>query len=171
MADPLQTVRVVLADDHPIWRSGVRSDLGSSFHVVGEAGDADEAIEVIRATKPDLVVCDLHMPNGGGINATLAAGTVTLAQPLANGQSIDLQFLLGIQTTGTDRLVERIAAGQGIGTAEAMEQIMAPLGGVPLGRFARPEEVAELIAFLVSDRASAITGAEYVIDGGTIPTV
>jgi DNA-binding NarL/FixJ family response regulator len=66
MAD-LKAVRVVLADDHPIWRSGVRNDLGSNFHVVGEAGDADEAIAVITSTKPDLVVCDLNMPGGGGI--------------------------------------------------------------------------------------------------------
>src|SRR5690349_15233804 len=50
MAD-LKAVRVVLADDHPIWRSGVRNDLGSNFHVVGEAGDADEAIAVITSTK------------------------------------------------------------------------------------------------------------------------
>ena len=70
-------VRVVLADDHPIWRSGVRADLGSNFHVVGEAGDADEAIEVIRATKPDLVVCDLHMPNGGGIKVAKTCGEET----------------------------------------------------------------------------------------------
>lgn len=70
-------VRVVLADDHPIWRSGVRSDLGSNFHVVGEAGDADEAIEVISATKPDLVVCDLHMPNGGGIKVAKTCGEQT----------------------------------------------------------------------------------------------
>lgn len=40
----LRAVRVVLADDHPIWRSGVRADLGSNFHVVGEAADAEEAI-------------------------------------------------------------------------------------------------------------------------------
>jgi DNA-binding NarL/FixJ family response regulator len=73
----LQMVRVVLADDHPIWRSGVRTDLGSNFHVVGEAGDADEAIEVIRATKPDLVVCDLHMPNGGGIKVAKTCGEET----------------------------------------------------------------------------------------------
>lgn len=70
-------MRVVLADDHPIWRSGVRSDLGSTFQVVGEAGDADEAIEVIRATSPDLVVCDLHMPNGGGIKVAKTCGEST----------------------------------------------------------------------------------------------
>lgn len=73
----LKAVRVVLADDHPIWRSGVRTDLGSNFHVVGEAGDADEAIEVIAKTKPDLVVCDLNMPNGGGIKVAKTCGEQT----------------------------------------------------------------------------------------------
>ncbi len=73
----LRAVRVVLVDDHPIWRSGVRTDLGENFHVVGEAGDADEAIEVIRSTKPDLVVCDLHMPNGGGIRVAKTCGEDT----------------------------------------------------------------------------------------------
>ena len=60
-------ITVVLADDHPIWRDGVRNDLGEGFEVVGEAGSADEAIAAIRATSPDVVVCDLHMPGGGGI--------------------------------------------------------------------------------------------------------
>ncbi|MFP5377680.1 MAG: response regulator [Acidimicrobiia bacterium] len=67
-------ITVVLADDHPIWRDGVRSDLGDGFRVVGEAGSADEAIAVVRATAPDLVVCDLNMPGGGGLKVVRACG-------------------------------------------------------------------------------------------------
>jgi DNA-binding NarL/FixJ family response regulator len=73
----LRAVRVVVADDHQIWRSGLRADLGDAFAVVGEAGDADEAIAVIRREKPDLVVCDLHMPAGGGIKVAKECGDQT----------------------------------------------------------------------------------------------
>jgi len=73
----LDAVRVVVADDHQIWRSGLRADLGETFHVVGEAADADEAIEVIAATTPDLVVCDLNMPGGGGIKVARTCGEAT----------------------------------------------------------------------------------------------
>jgi DNA-binding NarL/FixJ family response regulator len=73
----LDAVRVVVADDHQIWRSGLRADLGESFHVVGEAADADEAIEVIRRVRPDLVVCDLNMPGGGGIKVARTCGEET----------------------------------------------------------------------------------------------
>ena len=68
---------MVVADDHQIWRSGLRADLGDAFAVIGEAGDADEAIAVIRREKPDLVVCDLHMPNGGGIKVARECGEQT----------------------------------------------------------------------------------------------
>jgi DNA-binding NarL/FixJ family response regulator len=73
----LNQVKVVLADDHPIWRDGVRADLGENFWVVGEAGNADEAIATIRATSPDLVVCDLNMPGGGGIKVARTCGGET----------------------------------------------------------------------------------------------
>jgi NAD(P)-dependent dehydrogenase (short-subunit alcohol dehydrogenase family) len=48
--------------------------------------------------------------------------------------------------------------------------IMNGLGGIPLGRPAKPKEVADLIAFVASPRAASITGTEYIIDGGTVPT-
>jgi DNA-binding NarL/FixJ family response regulator len=70
-------VRVVLADDHPVWRDGVRADLGAGFEVVAEASTADEAIAAIRETRPDLVVCDLQMPGGGGIAVARACGEST----------------------------------------------------------------------------------------------
>lgn len=66
---------MVLADDHPIWRSGVRADLGDGFEVVGEAASAPTAIEVVRDQSPDLVVCDLHMPGGGGLAVVRACAT------------------------------------------------------------------------------------------------
>lgn len=69
-------LRLVLADDHPIWRSGLRADLAGEFEVVGEAGDADEAADVIRRERPDLVVCDLHMPNGGGMKVVRSCSDV-----------------------------------------------------------------------------------------------
>lgn len=60
-------VRVVVADDHGIWRAGMRADLGDAFWVVGDAADAEEAIAVVRVQKPDVVAADLRMPGGGGI--------------------------------------------------------------------------------------------------------
>lgn len=77
----------------------------------------------------------------------------------------------GINTEAAQRLVARLAASDGVDEATARGRLLDALGGVPLGRFAEPAELADLIAFLASPRAAAIHGAEYVIDGGTVPTV
>jgi NAD(P)-dependent dehydrogenase (short-subunit alcohol dehydrogenase family) len=75
-----------------------------------------------------------------------------------------------IETEASVDLARRLAAKHGVSVDRGRAMIMQSLGGVPIGRPARPEEVASLIAFLASDRAGTITGTEYVIDGGTVPT-
>ncbi len=76
-----------------------------------------------------------------------------------------------IQTDGATGMMDEIAERTGITTEEAIQQVMKSLGGIPIGRPAQPEEVAELVGFLVSPRANYLTGTEFVIDGGTIPTI
>jgi NAD(P)-dependent dehydrogenase (short-subunit alcohol dehydrogenase family) len=76
-----------------------------------------------------------------------------------------------IETTAATALIDRLAANAGTDRDTARQGLMESLGGIPIGRPGWPAEVAELVAFLASDRAASITGSEYVIDGGTIPTI
>jgi NAD(P)-dependent dehydrogenase (short-subunit alcohol dehydrogenase family) len=76
-----------------------------------------------------------------------------------------------VETEASVALAGRLAADAGTDYDGGKQIIMRALGGIPLGRPAKPREVADLIAFIVSPRAGAITGTEYVIDGGTVPTV
>jgi NAD(P)-dependent dehydrogenase (short-subunit alcohol dehydrogenase family) len=76
-----------------------------------------------------------------------------------------------VETEAAVGLVNELAASKGTDYEGARKALMQSLGGIPIGRPAQPREVADLVAFLVSPRAASITGVEYVIDGGTVPTV
>jgi NAD(P)-dependent dehydrogenase (short-subunit alcohol dehydrogenase family) len=76
-----------------------------------------------------------------------------------------------IMTTSATRMMERIAESSKSTIEQATQSVIDGLGGIPFGRPAQPEEVAELVGFLVSPRANYLTGTEFVIDGGTIPTI
>jgi NAD(P)-dependent dehydrogenase (short-subunit alcohol dehydrogenase family) len=68
-------------------------------------------------------------------------------------------------------MIDRLAASAGTDRETARQGLINSLGGIPIGRPNSAEEVAELVAFLASDRAPTINGAEYIIDGGTLPTI
>jgi NAD(P)-dependent dehydrogenase (short-subunit alcohol dehydrogenase family) len=76
-----------------------------------------------------------------------------------------------IMTEGTDVFLKRLQDANGGTLEDARQLVLQGLGGISIGRGAEPFEVAEAIAFLASDRASSIHGAELVVDGGTVPTV
>ena len=76
-----------------------------------------------------------------------------------------------IMTESTVDLLKRLRASNGGTLEDARQAVLDALGGISIGRGAEPHEVADLIAYLASDRAAAIHGAEFVVDGGTVPTV
>jgi DNA-binding NarL/FixJ family response regulator len=132
-------VRVVLADDHPIWRDGVRADLGDGFVVVAEAGTADEAIAAVREHQPDLVVCDLKMP-GGGLKVASACGSQTRIVMLTVSEE-ERDLLDAVSAGAVGYLLKSTPPDElraALGNAARGEPVFSPtLASLVLGEFRR----------------------------------
>ena len=96
-----RAVRVFLVDDHQLFLSGVRSELGAGFEVVGEAADVEPAAAGIRSAEPDVVLVDVHMPGGGG------AALIRAVAPERPG----IRFLALSVSDAAEDVIEVIRAG------------------------------------------------------------
>ncbi|MFJ2551938.1 oxidoreductase [Microbacterium sp. NPDC087591] len=108
--------------------------------------------------------------------AAAKAALRTYSKGLANelaprGVRVNMVSPGGIENESKSALALRLAQAEGLSAQEGEQKIFDLLGGVPLGRFAAPEEIAEAVGFLVSDAAASIVGTELVVDGGTVKTV
>lgn len=133
-------IRVIIADDHQIWRSGLRADLGDDFEVVAEAADAHEAIAAIEEYQPDLAVVDLHMGGGGGMTVVVAhASTVPIVILTVSEAERDLLDAVAAgavgfltKSTGSDELRAALKS------AAAGEPVFSPhLAALVIGEFRR----------------------------------
>ena len=145
MAD---SIRIVIVDDHSIFRSGLRADLDASVEVIGEAADVPSAIAMIRETVPDVVLLDVHLPGGSGDDST-------------GGESVIRAGARGYITKGSSggevsRAVHAVADGDAVFSPRLAGFVLDAFGAVAgeiatttdeLDRLsAREQEVMRLIA-------------------------
>ena len=122
-------IRVVIVDDHSIFRSGLRADLDESVDVVGEADDVPSAIAVIRETAPDIVLLDVHLPGGAGDDASGGEAVIRGSAPTAS------RFLaLSVSDAAADvvRVIRAGARGyitKGSSGGEVSRAVHAVVGG------------------------------------------
>ena len=106
MTQEQPTIRIVIVDDHQIFRTGLRAELGAELDVVGEAATVDEAVAVVTATAPDVVLLDVHLPGGAGGGGAEVLQRLS-AQPAARGTRV---LALSVSDAADD-VVQVIRAG------------------------------------------------------------
>jgi DNA-binding NarL/FixJ family response regulator len=114
---------VVIVDDHHLVRSGVRAELGDAVRVVGEAGTVAEAVAVIAATAPDVVLLDVHMPDGGGLAVLAQVGTAG-SRFLALSVSDAAEDVIAVVRAGARGYVTKTISGP-----ELVEAVVRVAGG------------------------------------------
>jgi DNA-binding NarL/FixJ family response regulator len=138
-------VRVVVVDDHAMFRSGVRAELGDVVDVVAEAADVDEAVAAVLAHDPDVVLLDVHLPGGGGVEVLAqCAARGARARFLALSVSDAAQDVIGVIRAGARGYVTKTITGtelvQAIGRVADGDAVFSPrLAGFVLDAFAGQE--------------------------------
>lgn len=141
---------VLLVDDHELFRSGVRAEIEDRFELVGEAGSVEEATRLIIESKPDVVVLDVHMPGGGGLEVIRRVGVERPAQRfLALSVSDAPDDVIAVIRAGARGYVTKSISGQELGDAiervHAGDAVFSPrLAGFVLDAFAGtipPEQI------------------------------
>ena len=107
-----QRTRVVVVDDHAMFRSGVKTEIGQRVAVVGEAADVDSAVAVIAETHPDVVLLDVHLPGGGGVEVLRRVHLVDADQKfLALSVSDAAEDVIGVIRAGARGYVTKSISG------------------------------------------------------------
>jgi DNA-binding NarL/FixJ family response regulator len=110
--------RVVLVDDHELFRAGVRGEIAVSVDVVGEAGTVAEAVPLIRELDPDVVLLDVHLPDGGGEGVIAAVAQERPAVKfLALSVSDSAEDVIGVIRAGARGYVTKTISGADLGDA------------------------------------------------------
>ncbi|REE98230.1 LuxR C-terminal-related transcriptional regulator [Thermomonospora umbrina] len=138
---------VVLVDDHQMFRTGVKAELGASIDIVGEAGDVDEAVAVISAAKPDVVLLDVHLPGGGGIEVLRRLSGAVSSRFLALSVSDAAEDVIGVVRGGARGYVTKTISGpeltDAIGRVAEGDAVFSPrLAGFVLDAFAASDAPA-----------------------------
>ncbi len=146
----MTSLRVVLVDDHAMFRSGVRAEIAGHVEVVGEAGDADAAVAVIEQTRPDVVLLDVHMPGGGGAEVLKRLHTkLPDTRYLALSVSDAAEDVIGVIRAGARGYVTKNISGpellDAMARVAAGDAVFSPrLAGFVLDAFAGTIEVAQV---------------------------
>jgi DNA-binding NarL/FixJ family response regulator len=142
--------RVVIVDDHAMFRTGVRAEIAGDVDVVGEAADVDQAVEVVTATRPDVVLLDVHLPGGGGVEVMRrVAPRLPETRFLALSVSDAAEDVIGTIRGGARGYVTKSITGpellDAIGRVADGDAVFSPrLAGFVLDAFAGTIEVAQV---------------------------
>jgi len=183
----MKPIRLVVVDDHALFRSGLISLLGSEsdFQVVGEAGNGQEALEVVRRQRPDMVLLDVNMPAMGGVETVKALKELRDVRILMLTISKNDEDLLGAVSAGADgyllknadpedlfKSIRYVYAGMSVLSPEVTRQVLRAVNTDQVAAADRglSSRELEVLQCLAGGKTTAQISAELFISDNTVKT-